>query len=253
MTVLALLATVSTVGPRPAVSAADVFASGQQQGEAVAPSGLLAPAQTAGWSLVSLPLLPSSTALDDLIGDQLTGSCDPETADSVLFWDPATGYESAWYCDCDEWGEPFDNHWLTGYSQTSLTLDPDEGMWVQNKSGAAEVFTVVGDVGTSDRVIDIGVGWTLFGTAFPVARALDDAGIPATGTCDPETADVILSWDASTQSYESAWYCDCDEWGEPFDNHWLTGYAQTSIQLAPGSGYWYQNRHTAFTWTYPAP
>jgi len=207
-----------------------------------------------GWNMVSLPLLPGVTALDDVIGDQLTGTCDSATADRLLSWNPETQeYEMAWYCDCDPWGEPWDNHWLTGFEQTSLTLEPDVGVWIQNRSGVTETIVLVGDISAADRTMYIEPGWQMAGSAYPVPVALDDAAIPATGTCDSATADRVLFWNTETQEYEMAWYCDCDAWGEPWDDHWLTGFEQTSIQLVPGKGAWYQNRHNPFTWVYPNP
>lgn len=208
-----------------------------------------------GWNVVSLPLLPGVTALDDVIGDQLTGTCDSATADRLLAWNPESQeYEMAWYCDCDPWGEPWDDHWLTsGFAQTSLTLEPDEGVWIQNRSGVTETIVLVGDFSSTDRTMYIEPGWQMAGSAYPVPIALDDAAIPATGTCDSATADRMLYWNTDTQEYEMAWYCDCDAWGEPWDDHWLTGFEQTGIQLVPGKGVWYQDRHDPFTWVYPNP
>jgi hypothetical protein len=207
-----------------------------------------------GWNMASLPLLPGSAALDEVIGDQLSGTCDSATADRVLAWNAATGeYEMAWYCDCDAWGEPWDDHWLTGFEQTTLTLEPDMGIWIENRSGVTETVVVLGDLAAADRVLHVGPGWQMAGTAYPVPVALDEADIPATGTCDSATADRLLYWNTDTQEYEMAWYCDCDEWGQPWDDHWLTGFEQTEVQLVPGKGAWLQNRHDPFTWVYPHP
>lgn len=83
--------------------------------------------------------------------------------------------------------------------------------------------------------------------------APDYAAIPAVGTCDSATADRVLTLNAGAQAYEMAWYCDCDAWGEPWDDHWLTGFEQTSTELTPGQGMWMENRHSPFAWVYPDP
>jgi hypothetical protein len=204
------------------------------------------------WTLTSLPLVPASTSLDDVIGDQLSGTCDSANADRALFWN-AEGqqYEMAWYCDCDGWGPQWDDHWLTGFAQTSLDVEPDVGFWIENRSGVTETIVVVGDVSAIHRTVEVTSGWQMLGTTYPVSVTLDDAAIPATGTCDSATADRALFWNAESQQYEMAWYCDCDGWGEPWDDHWLTGFDQTTIELVPGRGIWLHNRHDPFTWTYP--
>jgi hypothetical protein len=91
-----------------------------------------------GWNLLSWPILPADTALDAVLGDQLHGTDDPETADRVLVWDGDTQtYESAWYCggpDCAALGQPYADHWLAGdYSPTDITLGPGRGFWYQNR------------------------------------------------------------------------------------------------------------------------
>ena len=44
----------------------------------------------------------------------------------------------------------------------------------------------------------------------------------------------------------------CESWGEPYANHWLANdYSPTDIVIQPGHGFWYQNRHQAFTWINP--
>jgi hypothetical protein len=227
------------------------------QGAESAPSGrvgefdmILVPGRT----ILSLPLLPGSTVLDDVIGDQLTGTCDPATADRMLFWDAeARQYEMAWYCDCDPWGEPWDDHWLTGVVQTSLTLEPGGAAWVQNRQALTETLSVVGDLPSTGWVTQVVPGWQMIGLPYPISVALDDTAIPAVGSCTPTAADRVLRWNTGTQRHEMAWYCDCDLWGQPWDDHWLTGLAQTSIQFDPGEGIWFHNRHDPFTWVYPHP
>lgn len=210
---------------------------------------------SAGWNLLSWPLLPADTTLDAVIGSQLHGTDDPLTADRILVWDEESqSYSSAWFCSgvCEDWGEPWANHWLANdYSSSPLTLEPDTGFWLQNRSGATESIMLLGDVATSARSVSVASGWQTLASTFPDARSLDSLKLPATGTDDPLTADRILVWDADTNSFTSAWYCGgaCEAWGEPWANHWLANdYSSSPIVIQPGHGFWYQNRHDPFSW-----
>ncbi|CAG0970195.1 hypothetical protein ANRL4_01203 [Anaerolineae bacterium] len=210
-----------------------------------------------GWNLVTLPLLPSSVTLDQVLGRQLHGSDNPETADQVLVWNNAPqSYESAWFCGgpvCESWGEPWANHWLANdYSLSPLPLTPDTGFWLQNRSGTAETLIVTGTVATVTRTVVVGTNWQLLGSAFPTSKPLDSANLPAVGTDSPETGDQVFYWDGVTQSYKSAWFCGgpiCESWGEPWANHWLASdYSPTDIVLEVGHGFWFLNRHGPQAW-----
>jgi hypothetical protein len=93
----------------------------------------------------------------------------------------------------------------------------------------------------------------MLGSASPVARLLDSAAIPATGSCFSSTADRVHAWNPISQTFEIAWYMDCPT--KPNHGHWVEGLGSTisDIQLTPGLGLWYENRHSPFTWTYHAP
>ena len=227
-------------------------------------TGEFAASISPGWNLLSWPLLPITTTLDGAVGDQLTGSEDPTTADRVLVWNGITqSYDSAWYCGgqvCESWGEPWADHWLSNdYSPSPLSLPADLGFWVQNRSGFTETLVIVGDVAGIDRDVAVDPSWQLLGMAFPAGRELDKANLPATGTEDPTNADRVLVWDATSQSYQSAWFCGgpvCQSWGEPWADHWLANdYSPTDISVSPGQGFWLQNRHVPFSWPNlrPAP
>jgi hypothetical protein len=129
------------------------------------------------------------------------------------------------------------------------------GFWIENRSGTIKSVTLVGVENTADRQVTVGSGWQLLGSTSLNERILDEANISATGTDDPLTADRIVYWDAPSQSYQSAWYCGgpiCESWGEPWANHWLANdYSPSEINLLPGHGFWYENRHSGFTWTNP--
>lgn len=210
-----------------------------------------------GWNLLAWPMLPNTGTLDSVLGGQLHGSTGPDTADRVLVWNPISQtYSSAWFCGgpiCESWGEPWANHWLANdYSLSPLTLQPDTGFWIQNRSGVTETVVLVGRVAEVERSVSIGTNWQMLGSAFPVSKTLDNSNLPAIGSTGPDTADRVLMWDAPTQRYRSAWFCGgpvCESWGEPWANHWLANdYSPTDIVLQPGQGLWFLNRHSSTTW-----
>ncbi|MCO5193103.1 MAG: peptidoglycan DD-metalloendopeptidase family protein [Anaerolineae bacterium] len=215
-----------------------------------------------GWNLISWPILPTSTMPDVILGAQLFGTESPETSDRIFVWDAASqSYDYAWFCSgpiCESYGTDYFNHWLSSsYSQTELTLEPDTGFWIQNRSGMTETLTFVGNVPHVDRYVDIASQYSLLGSSIPLTSTLDDAGFLATGTGDPLTADTVLVWDNASQSYESAWFCGgpiCESWGPDYYNRWLAfDYSPSEIVLLPGRGFWYQNRHQPFVWVNNIP
>jgi hypothetical protein len=212
---------------------------------------------TPGWNLVAWPLLLADSTLDGSLGAQLHGTESPDTADRVLVWNAASqSYSSAWFCGgpvCESWGEPYANRWLASdYSPSSITLPPNAGFWIQNRSGESETLMILGVAAEAERSVPVGQGWQMLGSVFPTELALDEANLTATGTDSPDTADRVLYWDQATQSYKSAWYCGgtvCESWGEPYANRWLASdYSPTDIVIQPGHGFWYQNRHQPFAW-----
>jgi hypothetical protein len=225
-------------------------------------TGLINIPITPGWNLLNLPLLTTDVRLDQIVGVQLSGTHDPQTADRVWVWDgDSQTYTSAWFCGglvCESWGEPYANHWLdNSYNPSPIILDPDQAFWIQNKSGVPETLVLFGDVAETDRTVLIGQGWQMLGSAFPIEKTLDETNIPANGTEDPLTADRIWVWDAETQAYQSAWYCGgpiCESWGPEYYQHWLANdYTPTNIVLEAGHGFWYQNKGGLFVWNNITP
>ena len=214
-----------------------------------------------GWNLVSWPLLVYDAALDSVLGAQLHGTDSPNTADVVTVWNPSSEtYTAGWYCggSCDVYGEPYVNHWLADdYSHSTLALGPDMGFWILNRTGATETLRIVGGVEEGTRSVSIGKGWQLLGRAFPelpTGSPLDVANLPAVGTISPVESDTVQAWDPASETYKTAWYCsgsECQQWLPDFTNRWLDeNYAPTDIELRPGYGFWFLNRHEPATWVH---
>lgn len=205
-----------------------------------------------GMNLVSLPLIPFSNALEYVIDSQVTGADNEGDADRIWVWNGAN-YEFAWLVDGV--GPPYDGQWYTGNNPTTITLDADQGAWVQIRSGngPADIY-LLGEVSGMDRTIPVSVGMNLIGSCYPVSVPLVDTNLwesGLTGGDNEGDADRIWSW--ASDHYEFFWLVDGV--GEPYDGQWFKGNDPVDRVLEPGKGYWLQVKdgHPAFMWNYVKP
>jgi hypothetical protein len=210
-----------------------------------------------GMNLVSLPLTPDITAVQGVIGDQLTGASSELYADRIWVWDTDTqDYDYAWLIDGV--GPPYDGQWWDGdpWGPSGITLEPGMGFWVQNRQTFSQTLVFVGSVlEAAEHSVEIGEGMQLIGSAYPVEQTLYEATFAedgAHGASSELYADRIWYWDESLQDYDYAWLIDGV--GPPYDGQWWDGdpWGETTITLTPGVGYWYQRRGSGpFLWTNP--
>jgi hypothetical protein len=215
--------------------------------------------QDSAMNLVSIPFVPYTTDLDTIIGYLLTGEASELNADRVWKWKPDSNkYEIAWLVS----GGPNDGKWweTETNSESDITLDADEGFWIQNRH-VSQRLVFFGEVSdTSDRVISLETGMQHFGSAYPLEVALDSSDLwqdGATGDVNELDADRVWWWDPVTDTYTICWLID--GLGVPYDGKWWdssTG-AECTIRLKPNQGYWFQLRdlpdHADFIWSYPKP
>lgn len=195
-----------------------------------------------GYNLVSLSILPVAADLDILIGTQLEEG-DSQTAD-VIFGDIG-GWKQAFLNDA--------THQWQG-SLTAYGMDADKGYWIRNRTGAAELMTILGNVPATDRRLTVNPGWNLVGTTFPRHVAFDQAQI-ASGYGGPlkggnsQTADRI--------------FADISGWKQCYlssDNRTFIGSLMDVNNLgldagsfSPRRGYWIHVRQSGGPWDYPKP
>ena len=210
-----------------------------------------------GMNLISLPLVPFSSTLVDVIGNQLTGADNEGDADRLWVWSD-NKYQFAWLVDGV--GPAYDGKWYTGNAETTITFAADRGAWIQVRQGhGTQHIYVVGEVASTARTIPLSAGMNLVGSSYPMAVALGDKGINdsnlwesgATGSDNEGDADRVWNWTGT--NYQFHWLVagvNAD-----IDGTWYTGNNQSMLTLEPGKGYWVQIRpgHTGFTWTYPKP
>ena len=208
-----------------------------------------------GMNLISLPLIPFSTALKDVIGTQVTGAGNEGAADRIWVWN-GSNYEFAWLVEGT--GSIYDGKWFTGNSETTITLGADQGAWLQIRPGhGSQDVYLLGEVSSTDREILLSVGMNLVGSCYPVSVPLGDQGANdsnlwesgATGATNEGGADRVWSWTGS--NYQFHWLVEGA--GQTYDGLWYTGNNASTLQLNPGEGYWVQIRagHSGFTWVYP--
>lgn len=217
-----------------------------------------------GISQMSLPLVPYTNNLSEVIGTQVTGASNAYDADRVWKYNPAVQgeFDIAWLVGGV--GPPYDGQWYTGNNPTTMTLGADEGFIVQIRQGhSATYITFTGQVSDTNRTISISKGMNFVGTCFPVSVPLGDQSgsgdsnlweSGATGANNAYDADRVWRYNPAIQGeYDIAWLVD--NVSPTYNGLWYTGNNPTTIKLDPGKGYWIQVRdaHSAFTWTYKKP
>ena len=114
----------------------------------------------------------------------------------------------------------------------TVTLNPGEGFFVQNKGTADFTITFVGEVLTGTQAVSYGAGYTLLGSMIPQSgKVQTDLGLPA------KQNDVIYTLLANGQYSSATRRADTNPWpsGEP--------------ALTVGDGFFYFNKGTAGSWS----
>jgi hypothetical protein len=153
-----------------------------------------------GMNLISLPLLPFSIALADVIGIHVIGADNEGDSDRVCVWN-GTNYEFVLLVDGV--GAPFNGQWYTGNAQTSITLGADQGAWLQIRPdiGPLDLY-LLDELFESNRTIPVGVGMNQVGACYPVSVQLADCNLwesGLTGADNEAAADRI--WSGATDHY----------------------------------------------------
>ena len=208
---------------------------------------------TPGWNLISVSLAMDSYALDDVIGDQLPGSCFQNSSTMVIYYNAVTQlFEKAWFCGDCNYGANFDNHWLkSNWTQSDINLELGKGAWLLNRTGSSQSLNITGQTLDEEISITIETGWQILGIPKNLPVNIGDVGLSATGSCYENSADRIRYWNPGDQNFTKIWFCECNQTGaEAFSNKWLNkNYSESSLVLNPGEAIWFKNEHSAFNWT----
>ena len=203
-----------------------------------------------GRNLISTPFLPFSASLDDVLGDQLTGSAVKFFSDTIEKWNPVTlNYDRAYY---DPTGDGAWKDWDTGGPPT-FDFDADVACWGTILSfNPATTITLLGEVSETDRSIEIAVGRNMVGPSFPKEIALDDSNLVAsgfTGSANKFFSDALEWWNNATGRYDMVYYDTGDTTWKNWDG------TPTVKKITPGEGLWIVvlQWNAAFTWSVPKP
>lgn len=214
--------------------------------------GMFKIAAQEGMNLISLPLVPFSSALKDIFDMQVTGSDNEGNSDRIWIWN-GINYEIAWLVDGV--GAPYDGQWYTQNGPTSITLGADQGAWLQIRPGHGSVdIYLLGEVSTTKRTISLKEGMNLIGSCYPVSVPLTNTNLWESGLLGADnegTAGRIWNW--LDDRYEFYWLVDGV--GASYDGKWFKHNAETNANLEPGKGFWVQIREgqPAFQWIYLKP
>jgi hypothetical protein len=188
-----------------------------------------------GFTLMSLPLITTSTSLQSVIGDQLTAGWDPSTAGTV-YGDNSGSWNVAWK-------DQSSGTWLdTAWQPASLIIEPDKAYWIFDPN--EKNVTLVGTISNVARTINMVAGWNFVGSAYPNSTTIQTSGLDAcTPGWDPSTAGTLY------QDNNGSWVI---AWKDQASGNWLDAAWQPStMSLEPGKGYWFYEPANPFVWQYP--
>jgi hypothetical protein len=211
-------------------------------------------AGSTGYSLISIPTLPSNASFDNAIGAQLPGSTTATFSTNFQWYNSATAnFDNAWYHVVVS---PPSAAWATSYGTTMSTLDSRKGYYVvlRNRAGVNLSYNVViaGDVRTTAWDMGtINVGYNMVGSVFAAPVSFANSNIMSgttrfTGGSFQTASDNVVSYDGT--NFLTAWYKTngaTPGWQGPFSS------------FDPGKGYFIVRKaahSTSFAWPdYPVP
>ena len=153
----------------------------------------------AGWNLVSLPLIPSSTAITDIISAGNLASGDPANLSTIFWFDTALG---TW------------KYWMNG-SGLLTTMEDGLGYWIY--ATVADTLTIHGtEAAHPCPGYPVLIGWNMVGFTSTTDMALVTYLASVAGNYS-----VVYRWNADTGTWS---------WWMPSTSNFDT--------MNPGYGYW---------------
>ena len=211
-----------------------------------------------GLNELSSPLVLYQNDLSHIVGRQASGESNATTADRIWRYNPAVqgGYDIAWLVD--KVNPTYNGKWFTGNAPTTLTIGTDEGYILEIRTGhTASYITMIGEVSTVNRTIEVKVGMNVVGSCFPVVVTLEASNLlqsGMTGANNASAADRFWKYNPAVQgSYDIAWLVNGV--GPAYNGKWFTGNYPTTLKILPGYSYRIEVRstHSPFTWNYKKP
>ncbi|KAF0134712.1 MAG: Glycoside hydrolase family 81 [Candidatus Saganbacteria bacterium] len=176
-----------------------------------------------GSNLISLPVIPSSNSLDNVVGRQLNGGT-PMTADKIYSYSAEKSEFVQAYLTAGPAGT---------WAGTLSFMEADKGFFIACQVGqGVRYVTVVGAVSSqNNRQISLYSGSNMVGTAWPVDVNLDNTALNSVLTNGtPMTADKVYNYENTA----------APQWLSAYLGN--AGFAGSLTKLMPGKGYYITNQ-----------
>jgi hypothetical protein len=163
---------------------------------------------SAGWNLISLPLIPESTDINDIISSDNLASGDVGNIDIVYSYDTASG----------SWG-----YWKGQSAGTLQSMEDGNGYWIYTRT--ADVLTVYGlEAATAGYTLQ--ANWNMLGFT-----SIEEQDYDTYLASVRDAYSILYGWDATTGS----WFCPTlDQHGgklEPGYGYWVYMSAPGTVML----------------------
>ena len=198
-----------------------------------------------GYSLITPQFVTvggSNIALESLV------AVGPEVSDNVTmstideYGTPVTTYSwNDWMNEVPGW---VDDEYAP---YEGVKLAPGMGLWTSG-SDATQQIQSAGEVGMSDVVVNLRLGYTLVGNPFPVAVDLQDIVAAGDEASDNVTMSTVDEYGTPVTTYSwNDWMCDTPCWVDedyaPYEG----------VKIAPGQSLWTSGSSDTQSIRIPAP
>jgi hypothetical protein len=201
------------------------------------------------YQMVSVPFEAVSNELNEVIGRQLTPGTGFDTSDDILIWDANNQSYTQF------WRRVSTGRWCyfgTTRTASNILINPGHGMWFYSRQATDQTVVVAGDVVDAavmtNRIVP-GFQMLAYPFSTPI-RLVDTTLTNGLKEADYGSADNVMIWDASSQSYSQYWL-------RAASGRWtIFGGTRTATNaiLKPGEAFWYNSKGTnVFEWVEARP
>ncbi len=212
---------------------------------------------TPGLTMAATPFEEDLQDLNAVIGPQLFGSNNFNTADNILLWNPGDQQYILFFLAGDV-GGGFSRKWISvnPFGIATNEIFPGEGMFIRNRQANTQTVVVAGDVFLDPTNLQAIIpGFQLLSYPYSAEIGMNSTTFTngGLGSNNFTTADNIFLWDADDQQYQLFFLAG--DVGGGFSHKWISvnpfGIATNVIQ--PGQAFWYRHKGIGFDWVELSP
>ena len=195
--------------------------------------------------LAAIPFNSFSNTVAGIFAGQLNGGASPALSDLVLKWDPVNKtYVQFWKTIAGQWRQ-----FPQGF-ETTNTLRPGEGFYIQNRRTTNQAVFVMGEVPdsltvpTGTSTVSLVTNLTMASYSFPVEVAITSLTVKTVAKkgASPALSDTLLTFDPVSRAYVTFWFPLA---GDP--RQFPEGVATTN-RLAVAQGFFYNRKTFSTNW-----